>query len=187
MAWGIISVSVWKWDFFCIAFLKVHLQASALPHINKSYSPADFFRSRWDDCVNQRFESVSSSYSYLLMMTRVHISPVLTPWSVTTRSPWHLSCTFLPTELDLTLLVSTQNWLIHLNTAAAKVKTCKNNICVVIMCLCCCTVSEMLFFLPRFWTHSLGLNPPDCMWPWTVCHLPAFTPSVTILFTLSLR
>lgn len=53
--------------------------------------------------------------------------------------------------------------------------------------VCCCCRS--LFFPPGFcfWTHLLGLNPPDCTWPWTVCHFPAFTPSVTMLLTLSLR
>lgn len=36
-------------------------------------------------------------------------------------------------------------------------------------------------------THLLNRRPPACMWLWTVCHLPALLPPVTMLRMLSLR
>ena len=71
----------------------------------------------------------------VIVMTRVHISPELTPWSVPARSPWHLSCTF-PSLLNLTCFRSE---LIHSPNHGCCRGT--DNMCVAV------TVTEMFRFV----------------------------------------
>lgn len=138
-------------------------------------------------CVSWRFKSVRYSSTNYHPLFDDESSP--RAHTLICARTLTCCCTSLPAELDPPLCFYSE--LIHsvLIMAAAEAKTLKDNMCAAMTCQFCHIVIEMFafFFLPRFLTHSLGLNPPDCMWPWTVCHLPAFTPSVTMLFTLSLR
>lgn len=59
-------------------------------------------------------------------------------------------------------------------------------VCVWLWCSAAECLECLWFLQSGLGTHSLGLSLPDCTWPWTVCHLPAFAPSVTMLFMLSL-